>query len=108
MTKAIELNATPAWPGIKDDFILRYEGHEVGRIRHVQGAWEWAITIPMAMPEWAQGRVGNIEECKKAFVAAWWRILTTTSNERLERAWELARAAEARLGRSEQADAKLG
>jgi hypothetical protein len=97
--KTIALSAAPAWPGIKDDFLLRYEGHEIGRIRKLAGAWEWAITIPMAMPPWAQGSADNLEGCKKAFATAWGRIMTTTSPERLDRAWELARAVEARRQR---------
>jgi hypothetical protein len=97
--KAIALNAVPAWPGIKDDFILRYEGHEIGRIRRLAGVWEWAITIPMAMPTWAQGSTDNLEDCKKAFATAWGRIMSTTNPERLNRAWELERAVEARRQR---------
>src|ERR1700710_2103748 len=99
MEKTISLSAAPAWPGIKDDFILRYEGHEIGRIRKLAGVWEWAVTIPMAMPAWANGSTDNLEDCKKAFAAAWGRILTTTSPERLDRAWELERAVEARRQR---------
>jgi len=99
MEKTIALNAVPAWPGIKDDFILRYEGHEIGRIRKLAGRWEWCITIPMAMPTWAQGSCDHLEDCKKAFAAAWGRIVSTTSPERLDRAWELDRAAEARRRR---------
>ena len=103
MEKTISLSAVPAWPGVKDDFILRYEGHEIGRIRKLAGAWEWAITIPMAMPTWAQGSTADIEDCKKAFAAAWRSILTTTSPERLDRAWELERAVEARRQRIDAA-----
>jgi hypothetical protein len=103
MEKTISLSAAPAWPGLKDDFILRYEGHEIGRIRKLAGAWEWAITIPMAMPTWAQGSTASLEDCKKAFAAAWRRILPTTSPERLDRAWELERAVEARRQRIDAA-----
>lgn len=103
MEKTIALNAVPAWPGIKDDFILRYEGHEVGRIRKLAGVWEWAITIPMAVPAWAQGSTADLEDCKKAFAAAWGRILTSTPPERLDRAWELERAVEARRQRIDAA-----
>jgi hypothetical protein len=99
MAKTISLNASPAWPGVKDDFILHYEGHEIGRIRRLGGTWDWTITIPMAMPAWAQGSADNLDDCKKAFAAAWGRIITTTSPDRLERAWEFERAAEARRQR---------
>jgi hypothetical protein len=51
------------------------------------------------MPTWAQGSTDNLEDCKKAFATAWGRILTTTSPERLDRAWELERAVEARRQR---------
>jgi hypothetical protein len=99
MAKTISLNASPTWPGVKDDFRLYYEGHEIGRIRRIGGAWGWAVTIPMAMPAWAQGSADNLDDCKKAFATAWGKIMTTTSPDRLERAWELERAAEARRPR---------
>ena len=38
-------------------------------------------------------------ECKKAFAKAWGRLLNETSAERLERAWELERAVQARQQR---------
>jgi hypothetical protein len=96
MAKTITLNASPTWPGVKDDYVLRYEGHQVGRIRLAETAWEWHITVPMAMPAWAQGSTNNIDECRRAFAAAWKRFLNETSPERLERAWELERAVAAR------------
>jgi hypothetical protein len=43
-----------------------------------------------------RGSTENLEESKRAFAAAWGRLLNETSPERLERAWELERAAEAR------------
>src|SRR5438270_13607091 len=59
MAKTITLNASPAWPGVKNDFILSYEGHAIGRIRQAETAWEWHIIVPMAMPAWADGRADN-------------------------------------------------
>jgi hypothetical protein len=96
MAKTITLNARPTWSGVKDDYLLRYEGQVIGRIRLAETAWEWHITVPMAMPAWASGSADSLEECKSAFAAAWGRFLKETSPARLERAWELQRAAEAR------------
>jgi len=93
MAQTITLNASPTWPGVKDDYLLRYEGHEIGRIRRAENAWEWQITIPMAMPAWASGSTASLNECRQAFAAAWGRFLKETSPGRLERAWELDRAA---------------
>jgi hypothetical protein len=99
MAKAISLNASPTWSGVKDDYVLRYERHTIGRIRRAETAWEWHISIPMAVPDWASGSADNLDECRKAFAAAWGRFLNETSPARLERAWELQRAAEARRPR---------
>ena len=99
MAKTITLNASPTWSGVKDDYVLRYEEHVIGRIRLAETAWEWHITVPMAMPAWASGHADSLDECKRAFAAAWGRFLSETSPTRLERAWELDRAAEARQQR---------
>jgi hypothetical protein len=99
MAKTITLNASPTWFGVKDDYVLRYEEHVIGRIRLAETAWEWHITVPMAMPAWASGHADSLDECKRAFAAAWGRFLSETSPTRLERAWELDRAAEARQQR---------
>jgi hypothetical protein len=103
MAKTIILNASPTWAGVKDDYVLRYDGHVIGRIRSAEKTWEWHLTIPMAMPEWAQGSAANLEQAKRAFAAAWGRLLNETAPERLARAWELERAAEARRQRLEAA-----
>jgi hypothetical protein len=99
MARTIALNASPTWPGVKDDYVLRYEGHVIGRIRLAETAWEWHIAVPMAMPIWASGSAGNLDECRRAFAVAWGRFLKETSPTRLERAWELERAVEARQQR---------
>ena len=102
MAKAITLNATLKWPDVKDDYVVRYEGHVVGRIRrgglrYGEGnQWEWSIDVPMAMPAWASGAAEGRDACMKEFTSAWGRLLKETTPERLERAWELARAVEAR------------
>jgi hypothetical protein len=99
MAKMITLNSSPTWSGVKDDYVLRYEGHAIGRIRRSEAAWEWHITIAMAVPEWASGSTDNLDGSWKAFAAAWGRFLNDTSPARLQRAWELERAAEARQPR---------
>lgn len=103
MAKTITLNARLTWPGVKNDFILRYDGHAVGRIRLDAGTWSWQITLPMAMPGWACGTTESLDESKRAFLAAWGRFLNETSPARLERAWELERAVEARQQRLDAA-----
>ena len=65
--------------------------------------WEWHLNVPMEMPAWAKGRAKNLEECQRAFAAAWGKFLNETSPARLERAWELERAFEARRQRMETA-----
>jgi hypothetical protein len=101
-SQSIQLNASLTWPDVHDDFTLRCEGHIFGRIRlagdasSAEAVWEWQITVPMEMPEWARGSAGSREECVVAFAIALGRLLAETSPERLERALELERAAEAR------------
>jgi hypothetical protein len=47
MNKSITLNAALKWPDVPDDYVVRYQGHEIGQIRHngrrdPEGAhWEW-------------------------------------------------------------------
>jgi len=101
MARTITLNSSPTWAGAKDDYVLRYEGHVIGRIRLTETAWEWHITVPMAVPTWAQGSASNLDECRRAFAVAWGKFLNETDPERLERAWELERAVVARQQRLE-------
>ena len=101
MAKPITLKASLKWPEVKDDYVVRYDGHLIGRIRlgderFSQGTWEWSITIPMAMPDWVRGSAENRDACMKDFTAAWGRFLKETDPARLERAWELERAFAAR------------
>ena len=102
MAKKITLNASLRWPGVKDDYVLRYESHVIGRMRLAEAAWEWHITVPMAMPTWASGSAASLDECRRVFAAAWGRFLSETSPARLERAWDLERAAEQRQQRMEE------
>jgi hypothetical protein len=103
MIKTITLSASPTWSDVKNDYVLRYDGQAIGRIRLDRSAWEWQITIPMAMPAWASGTADTLDGSKRAFAAAWGRVLSETDPARLERAWELNRAAEARQQRTETA-----
>ncbi len=50
----------------------------------------------MALPEWAEGSAASRDEGFKALAAAWGKVLTQTNPERLQRAWELEKAFEAR------------
>jgi hypothetical protein len=98
----ITLNAKPKWPDVKDDYLVRYNEHVIGRIRlggerYSHGTtWEWSIDVPMALPVWAKGSGESRDACMNAFTAAWGRLLKET---RLERAWELERAFAARQQR---------
>jgi hypothetical protein len=100
VAKTITLKASLKWPDVKDDYVVRYDGHLIGRIRlggYAQGTnWEWSITVPMAMPDWANGTAESRDACMKDFTAAWGRLLKETDPKRLERAWELERALAAR------------
>jgi hypothetical protein len=100
--KTITLKASLKWPDVKDDYVVHYDGHLIGRIRlgdehFEQGrTWDWSITAPMAMPDWANGSAESRDACMKDFTAAWGRFLKETDPKRLERAWELERAFAAR------------
>jgi hypothetical protein len=102
MAKPISLNVTLKWPDVQDDYVVRYEGHLVGRIRlggerYMHGTtWEWSITVPMAMPVWANGTAESRDASIKDFSVAWGRLLEATPPERLARALELERASVAR------------
>jgi hypothetical protein len=104
--QSIRLTGRLTWDDIKDDFTLRYEGRRIGRIRLARDAassdlpWEWHITIPMQMPEWTRGSAGSRGDCIKALSLALGRFLVETSPERLQRAWDFERAAEARRNQS--------
>lgn len=96
MSAKITINAQARWPDVKDDYVLQYEGHSIGGVRLDGTMWVWSITIPMALPEWAEGTAANRDECFKLLAAAWGRLLAQTNPERLQRAWELERAFEGR------------
>jgi hypothetical protein len=96
MSPKITINAQPRWPNVNDDYAVQFEGHSIGRVRLDGTIWLWSITIPMALPEWAEGSAASRDEGFKALGAAWGRLLAQTSPERLQRAWELEKAFEAR------------
>jgi hypothetical protein len=96
MSARITISAQPRWPDVKDDYVLQSEGHSIGRVRLDGTNWVWSISIPMALPEWAEGTAANRDESFKALAAAWGKLLTQTNPERLQRAWELEKAFEAR------------
>jgi hypothetical protein len=96
MSGKITINARLRWPEVKDDYVLQFEGHSIGGVRRDGTRWAWSISIPMAVPEWAEGTAANRDESFQALAAAWGKLLTQTNPERLQRAWELERAFEAR------------
>jgi hypothetical protein len=59
--------------------------------------WVWAIA-PMALREWTAGGAASLQDSIKALAAVWAKLLNQTSPERLQRAWDCERAAEARAG----------
>lgn len=96
MSAKITINAQLRWPDIRDDYVVQFEGHSIGRARLDGKVWVWNITIPMALPEWAEGATASRDESFKALAAAWGRLLGQTSPERLQRAWDLEKAFAAR------------
>lgn len=96
MAQAISLSLSLRWPEIKDDYIVRFDGHSIGHVRLVESGWVWAITIPMALPDWTIGRSASLEDSIKALAVAWAKLLKQTDPERLRRAWDFEKAAQAR------------
>ena len=96
MSAKITINAQPRWADVSDDYAVQFEGHSIGRVRLDGTNWVWSISIPMALPEWAEGTAANRDESFKALAAARGKLLTQTNPERLQRAWELEKAFEAR------------
>ncbi|MGY8637438.1 hypothetical protein RAD15_33710 [Bradyrhizobium sp. 14AA] len=100
---AITLSIRPKWPEIADHYAVWSQGREIGKIRHALDAsgphhsWEWFILIPMGLPAWTSGAAQDRDTAIKAFSAAWGRLLKETQPERMQRAWELGRAAQLRV-----------
>ncbi len=99
MSTKVTIDARLRWPDVRDDYVLQFEGHSIGRVRLDGTDWVWSITIPMALPEWAEGTAGSRDESFKTLAAAWGKLLSQTSAERLQRAWDLEKAFEARQQR---------
>src|SRR6201995_1697180 len=96
MPTKITINAQPRWPDVKDDFVVEFEGHSIGRVRLDGANWVWSITIPMALPDWAEGTTASRDEGFKALAAAGGNCLAQPDPPRRQRAWELEKAFEAR------------
>ena len=96
MSAKITINAQPRSPDVNNDYAVQFEGHSIGRVRLEGKTWVWSITIPMALPDWAEGTAASRDEGFKALAAAWGRLLAQTSPARLQRAWDLEKAFEAR------------
>jgi hypothetical protein len=96
MNKTISLNARIRWPDVKDNYVVSYEGHDIGGVYRSETAWTWSITVPMALPAWSTGSAPNLQEGIKALANAWTRILKQTDPARLQRAWDLEKTALAR------------
>jgi hypothetical protein len=96
MSTKITIDARLRWPDVPNDYAVSFEGHSIGRVRLDGAAWVWSITIPMALPEWAEGTAASRDEGFKTLAAAWGKLLTQISPERLQRAWEMDKAFEAR------------
>ena len=96
MSTKIVIDARLRWPDVQDDYAVQFEGHSIGRVRFAATSWLWSITIPMAVPDWAEGTASTRDDGFKALAAAWGRLLNQTPPARLQRAWELDKAFEAR------------
>ncbi len=96
MSARITINAQLRWPDVKDDYVVQFDGHSIGRVRLDGTSWVWSITVPMGLPEWAEGAAESRDQSFKTLAAAWSKLLTHTSPDRLQRAWDLEKAFEAR------------
>lgn len=96
MKQSISLEAKLRWPDVKDHYIILHEGHAIGNVHRSGESWSWSISIPMGLPDWSVGSTSSLHEGIKGLGNAWASILKSTRPERLQRAWELEKAAEAR------------
>ncbi|MDA9536601.1 hypothetical protein ACM41_10030 [Bradyrhizobium sp. CCBAU 21362] len=96
MKQSISLNAKLRWPDVKDHYVVIYEGHVIGNVHRSGDSWSWSISVPMGLPDWSVGNAASLHDGIKALGNAWAAILKSTSAERLQRAWDLERAAETR------------
>src|SRR5205085_6351781 len=96
MSGKLTIDASPRCPDVRDDYAVRFQGHSIGRVPLDAAGWGWSITIPMALPDWAEGVTASRDDSLKALASAWGRLLSQTSPERLQRAWDLEKAFETR------------
>jgi hypothetical protein len=96
MSTRVTIEARLRWPDVRDDYVLYYQEHSIGRARRDLTGWVWSIVVPMALPDWAEGVAASRDDAFKALASAWGRLLAATSPERLQRAWDLEKGFEAR------------
>jgi hypothetical protein len=96
MSGKISIDARLRWPDVRDDYLLEFEGHSIGLVRLDGTNWVWSISVPMALPDWAEGTAASRDDAFKTLAAAWGKLLAQTAPERLQRAWDLEKAFEAR------------
>jgi hypothetical protein len=108
MAAKLTIDASPRSPAVRDDYAVHFQGHSIGRVRLDGAGWVWNITIPMALPDWAEGVAAGRDDGFKALASAWGRLLSDTSPERLQRAWDLEKAFEDRQQRASAAHPPLG
>jgi hypothetical protein len=108
MSAKLTIDASLRWPDVRDDYAVHFQGHSIGRVRLEGADWVWSITIPMALPDWAEGATASRDDSFKALASAWGRLLSQTSPERLQRAWDLEKAFEIRQQGVTAAEPKAG
>jgi hypothetical protein len=96
MSAKLTIDASPRWPDVRDDYAVHFQGHSIGRVRLEGTGWLWSVTVPMALPDWAEGATASRDDSFRALASAWGRLLSETSPERLQRAWDLEKAFEDR------------
>ncbi|WP_025031921.1 hypothetical protein [Bradyrhizobium sp. DOA9] len=101
MKKSVSLKAKLRWPDVKDHYVVVHERRVIGNVYRSGERWSWAISVPMGLPDWSAGQAPSLHEGVTALAQAWTGILNATSAERLQRAWDLERAALTRTSRAE-------
>src|SRR5436305_119136 len=70
----IVIDARLRRPDVPDDYAVDFEGHSIGRVRLEATSWLWSISIPMGVPDWAEGTASTRDDGFKALAAAWGRL----------------------------------
>jgi hypothetical protein len=99
--RKITLNVQNKWPGVPDDYVIRFDGHEIGRLRRDSPSggsdgWSWMLTVTMMLPDWTRGTSTDRDSGLRELAKSWQRLLAETDPQRIERLWELERTAEMR------------